>query len=188
MLWRMPLKKQQWIICQLTNFEASNEEIESKIGIYTKNWARYAFSEILTFGQRSTQKVKVNYPWSKSTDTWSRSVPGFRVGSRIRQQICWRHPMTCHWRGLGRAWLLMWHADVERWCHLMTLASVLRRVEGAWRWVPAHGDETNTRRCVWVRKITRFSGQVDRGTIRPSWQRVWLRSELGVENFQWRVW
>ena len=47
-------------MCQLIDFEASNEEIESKIKIYVKNQVRYSFSEILTFGQRSTQKVKVN--------------------------------------------------------------------------------------------------------------------------------
>ena len=35
---------------------------------------------------------------------------------------------------------------------------------------------------------TRFSGQVDRWTTRPSWRRVWLRSRLGVENLRRRVW
>ena len=35
---------------------------------------------------------------------------------------------------------------------------------------------------------TRFSGQVDQWTIRPSWRRVWLRSRLGVKNLQWHMW
>ena len=35
-------------------------------------------------------------------------------------------------------------ADVEWWCHLMTSASILQRVEGAWRHVLARGDETDT--------------------------------------------
>ena len=43
--------------------------------------------EILTFGQRSTQKVKVNEYWSmvKVNKYWSGSVPGFWVGSRVEQ-------------------------------------------------------------------------------------------------------
>ena len=46
-------------------------------------------SEILTFGQRSTQKVKVKVNWSrvKVNGYWSGSVPGFRVGSRVEQWI-----------------------------------------------------------------------------------------------------
>ena len=43
----------------IANFGASNEEMESEIGIYAKNWARKVLSEILTFGQGLTQKVKV---------------------------------------------------------------------------------------------------------------------------------
>ena len=35
---------------------------------------------------------------------------------------------------------------------------------------------------------TRFSGQIDRWTTRPSWRRVWLRSKLGVENLRRRMW
>ena len=37
------------------------------------------------------------------------------------------------------------------------------------------------------RMTTRFSGHVDRWTIRPSWWHVWLRSSLGVENLRRRV-
>ena len=47
------------------------------------------WSEILTFGQRSTQKVKVKVKvnWSrvKVNGYWSGSVLGFRVGSRVEQ-------------------------------------------------------------------------------------------------------
>ena len=42
-------------------------------------------SEILTFGQRSTQKVKVNWSRVKVNEYWSGSVPGFRVESRVEQ-------------------------------------------------------------------------------------------------------
>ena len=42
-------------------------------------------SEILTFGQRSTQKVKVNWSIVKVNEYWFGSVPGFWVGSRVEQ-------------------------------------------------------------------------------------------------------
>ena len=142
-----------------------------------------------------SQKSKSTDLGSKSTNTWSGSVPGFRVGSRIRQQIRWRHPMTCRWRGLGHAWLLMWHADVEWWRHLMTSNDINKSLSVRGRHVKACTNTWWRDRylgsvCwrVWRRMITRFSGQVDWGTTRLSWQRMWLRSELRVKNLRQHVW
>ena len=70
----------------------------------------------------------------------------------------------------------------------MTSAWVLRRVTaciGAW-WQDKYLGSAC--RHVWRHMIIRFSGQVDQGMIRPSWQCVWLRSKLGVENLRWCVW
>ena len=81
------------------------------------------------------------------------------------------------------AWRLTWSDNVI-WWRQMTTAAVFRRVlsplardgdaknlGGAWRRVRRH-------------MTTRFSGQVDRWTTRPSWRRVWLRSSPGVENLR----
>ena len=63
-------------MCQLTNFGASNKEMESKIEIYAKNGAREALSKIFTVGHRSTG------PGSKSTDTGPGRFRVFESGHR----------------------------------------------------------------------------------------------------------
>ena len=92
-----------------------------------------------------------------------------RVGSRIGQQSRWCHPMTCRRRGLGLACLMTSSGDV-RW-HQQEFFGV---------WKP--------RWRVWCRIRTRFSGEVDQGTTRPSSGRVWPRSELRAKNLRQRVW
>ena len=72
-------------MCQLTNFGASNEEKEFEIGICAKNWARQVLLEILTFGLKSMQKVKVNWSGVKVNGYWFGSILGFRVESRVEQ-------------------------------------------------------------------------------------------------------
>ena len=69
-------------------------------------------SEILTFGQRSTQKVKVkvNYLGSKSTDT----SPG-RVTGRAVDPLMSSYDVSLTWTRADvdvLAWLLTWSDDV----------------------------------------------------------------------------
>ena len=74
-------------MCQLTNFGASNE----KNGV--QNWnLREKLSKIghvgnFDFWSKVNAKVKVKVNWSmvKVNGYWSRSVPSFRVGSRVEQ-------------------------------------------------------------------------------------------------------
>ena len=85
------------------------------------------------------------------------------------------------------AWRLTWSDNVI-WWRQMTSAAVFRRVLSP---LARDGDAKNLGgawRRVRRRMTTRFSGQVDRWTTRPSWRRVWLRSSPGVENLRRRVW
>ena len=59
-----------------------------------------------------------------------------RVGSRVEQQSCWRHPMTCRWRGLG----LTWKCLRGCWRGVMTSAAVSARGKSV-QCSPAHGGE-----------------------------------------------
>ena len=71
-------------------------------------------SEILTFGQRSTQKVKVKVNWSrvKVNGYWSGSVPGRAVESMTSS-----YDVSLTWTRADAdvlAWLLTWTDDVIR--------------------------------------------------------------------------
>ena len=78
-------------------------------------------SEILTFGQRSTQKVKVKVNWSrvKVNGYWSGSVPGFRVGvtGQTVDPLTSSYDVSMTWTRADvdiLAWLLTWTDDVIR--------------------------------------------------------------------------
>ena len=77
--------------------------------------------EILTFGQRSTQKVKVKVNWSrvKVNGYWSGSVFGFssRVTGRAIDPLTSSYDVSLTWTRADvdvLAWLLMWTDDVIR--------------------------------------------------------------------------
>ena len=75
-------------------------------------------SEILTFGQRSTQKVKVKVNWSrvKVSVYWSGSVPG-RVTGRAVDPLMSSYDVSLTWTRADvdkLAWLLTWTDDVIR--------------------------------------------------------------------------
>ena len=88
------------------------------------------------------------------------------------------------------AWLLTWSDDIIRW-RQMTSAAVFG---AGWsvRCSLAHeGEARNPGGAWWLvqrRMTTRFLGQVDRWTTRPSWWHVWLRSKLGVKNLRRHMW
>ena len=60
------------------DLETSNAEMEPKIGIYTKNWARYVLLKIFDFGQ--SQQSTVN---------------GLvKVNGQLSAGMCWRGSVT----------------------------------------------------------------------------------------------
>ena len=78
-------------------------------------------SEILTFGQRSTQKVKVKVNWSrvKVNRYWFGSVPSFRVGvtGQTVDPLTSSYDVSMTWTRADvdmLAWLLTWTDDVIR--------------------------------------------------------------------------
>ena len=78
-------------------------------------------SEILTFGQRSMQKVKVKVNWSrvKVNGYWSGSVLGFRVGvtGQTVDPLTSSYDVSMTWTRADvdmLAWLLTWTDDVIR--------------------------------------------------------------------------
>ena len=126
--WTVPLKKPQWRMCQLINFVVSNEETESKIRIYAKNWARKFW--ILVKGQRK-----------KSTSTSLGQSQRIHGPGRVMN---WATEPLVSPYDVSQTWTRTCvFDDVIRWCH-MTSAGVLRRVEGTWRHVPTRGGETET--------------------------------------------
>ena len=80
-----------------------------------------SLSEILTFGQRSTQKVKVNWSRVKVNGYWSGSVLG-RVTGRTMESLTSSYDVSMTWTRADvaladvdvLAWLLMWTDDVIR--------------------------------------------------------------------------
>ena len=136
MPWIMPLKTPQWRMCQLTNFGTSNEETESKIEIYEKNWARYALSKILTLGQSQlvqdqSQRILVQVDFGFSG----------RVTGQAAEPLTSSYDVSLTWTRADvevLAWLLTWSDDVIRWRQMTSTAvfdAWLERVmfTGAWR-------------------------------------------------------
>ena len=77
-------------MCQLTNFEASNEETKFKIEIYAKKLSKISHFEKFDFWSKVNAKVKVN--WSRvKVDRYM-----VRVGSAFLSQVTKRaaEPLT----------------------------------------------------------------------------------------------
>ena len=154
---------------------------------YRKFW-------LLVKGQRKKVKVKVNWSRVKVNGYWSGSVLGFRVRSQVEQQIRWRHPMTCRWRGLGLTWMCLrdcWRGVMTsstdvRWHQQQSSARVRRMLSP-----PAHEEDARNPGGAWRRvrhrMTTRFSGQVNWWTTRPSRRGVYQEDDLEVRNLRRRV-
>ena len=76
-------------------------------------------SEFLTFGQRSTQKVKVNWSRVKVNGYWFGSVLSFRVGvtGQTVDPLTSSYDVSMTWTRADvdmLAWLLTWTDDVIR--------------------------------------------------------------------------
>ena len=125
--WTVPLKKPQWRMCQLTNFGVSNEETESKIRIYSKNWVRKFW--ILVKGQRKKSKSK-----STSSGQSQRIHGPGRVTNRATEPLMSPYDVSQTWT---RTCVF---DDVIRWCH-MTSAGVLWRVETQVACVMSYKDQ-----------------------------------------------
>ena len=145
---------------------------------------------LLVKGQRKKSKSKSTGLGSKSTDTglgrFRVSGSGHGSSSRSVDVILWRVADVD-----VLAWLLTWSDDVIRWRQMISAADFSAWQERACS--PACGREDRNPGGAWRRVrhrlTTRFSGQVNRWTRRPSWRRVctntiWKSRIWGKNNQQ----
>ena len=190
-------------MCQLTNFRTSNEETESKIGIYGKKLSKIGPFENFNFWSKVNAKVKVNgLGQSQRVCESDPDVQGgsVQVNGQLGDVVLTRRH---YWRG-ELTWLITWLGLTRWWrqlrltCHLMMSSgdtSWKTSDEGwscfsvrGWMWRRVAGTPRGACGPVQHQIRARFSGFVDRQTIRPTWRHVWPESDQGVKNPWWRVW
>ena len=134
---------------------------------------------LLVKGQRKKSKSKSTGLGSKSTDTG----PG-RVMGQAADPLTSSYDVSLTWTCLRVCWRGVMTSSTDiRW-HQQQSSARVRRVLSP----PAREEDAKNPGGAWRRvrrrMTTRFSGQVDQWTTRPSGWRVYLEDDLEVRNLR----
>ena len=166
-------------MCQLTDFEVSNAETKPKIGIYAKNWARYALSENFDFWSKVNAKSQSHTDPGQVNSQGSRVRSGWFGSGRPDQR-------SARWHGADEVTLLTWLMTWTRACVASWRGQVTSSGDVRWHQQQLFGAcDYSTKACLELLKAR--AREIDAWTS-VVWQIGELRGRHGGACNHRRIW